>query len=576
MEDTLINFGSEMKVLGETADAWQVGGWAVVFNSHDASSLRDKFLKSTDYDIEDGETRSLYYNHGLDGTIKKTKLGRCTVELKDAGIWYEAEVKKRTDYLKAHAAKIIEGVKAGIYGTSTGAPSHLVERKSVDGGHEVTLWPISEISITPTPAEPLTTCISLKSLQEIEDADELKAKQSGWITANGTHILLGSETHRNILGGKDSGKPSDTEVLKAMDRHGVADKKAREAILDAHSKGHIQNTEQLHAILKHTTGNGEHGGSEGHAVTGVNAFGGGDGRFQTGGDKPDGKPDDAKPDDKEDKPDDDTSARLDHVEAGLKELKKGKGDHGSNKAAAGTVATKLKNMAAKTKGKLSDSLHKAADRLAGAISGSPAALLGAIGEAQDVIKEAKAGYEKGKAAGDAAAGKSVDISTETKELLTEQRLDQLTKDAPRCPDCNTILVRGDCPTCHPELTSDAAQSKESKSTHNFTTPQEVVQATEAILRTSMPLGWQAEAVRTAVNGLTARVEALSSVKAGRVISATNHDELSTVYAALMAACERLGSLVEAHKPESEKSIELDVLEMELRYLEQHSLAAMAV
>lgn len=176
MEDTLINFGSELKLIGETDDAWEVGGWAVVFGTHDASRLRDKFLKSTDYDVENGETRSLYYNHGLDGTIKKTRLGRATLEVKDAGVWYSGEIKKRTDYLKEHAAKIVEGVKAGIYGTSTGAPAHLVERKAVDGGHEVTLWPISEISITPTPAEPLTSCISLKSLIEIEEGtDELKA-----------------------------------------------------------------------------------------------------------------------------------------------------------------------------------------------------------------------------------------------------------------------------------------------------------------------------------------------------------------------------------------------------------------
>jgi phage head maturation protease len=166
--DTLIAFGSEMKVLEETADYWRVGGWAVVFGSHDVSHLKDRFEKATDYDFEDGARRSLFYNHGLDGTIKKTRLGEVQLQMKDAGVWYEGQLKKRTDYLKAHAERIAQGIKSGLFGTSTGAPAHLVDREKTGGGHQVKMWPIAEVSITPTPAEPLTTCVSLKSLQQME------------------------------------------------------------------------------------------------------------------------------------------------------------------------------------------------------------------------------------------------------------------------------------------------------------------------------------------------------------------------------------------------------------------------
>lgn len=170
--ETLVSFGSEMKVLGETSDAWQVGGWAVVFGTRDVTNLKDRFDGATDYDFEEGEKRTLYYNHGLDGTIKKTKMGQVKLETKDAGVWYSGELKKRTDYLQAHAERIAEGIKNGIFGTSTGAPAHLVEREKCPQGHNVKMWPIAEVSITPTPAEPLTSCVSLKSLAEIEAADE--------------------------------------------------------------------------------------------------------------------------------------------------------------------------------------------------------------------------------------------------------------------------------------------------------------------------------------------------------------------------------------------------------------------
>jgi hypothetical protein len=173
IDNTLVSFGSELKSLGETADSWRVGGWLVVFDSADISSLRDRFTKSTDFDIQDGDRRSIYYNHGLDSTIKRTKIGNSQLFIKDAGVWMEGEIKKRKDYLSQHVEKIADGVKNGVFGLSSGAPAHLVERKKLDDGHEIELWPLAEASITPTPAEPLTSCVSLKSLVEIEEQDAI-------------------------------------------------------------------------------------------------------------------------------------------------------------------------------------------------------------------------------------------------------------------------------------------------------------------------------------------------------------------------------------------------------------------
>lgn len=185
--DTLIHYGGEIKNIEESPDGWKFGGYLVVFDSTDVSSMRDRFTKSTDFDIQNGDRRSVYYNHGMDGTVKRTRLGDCRVQVKDAGIWIEGEIKKRSDYLAKHAEQIAMNIKQ--FGLSSGAPAHLVERKDVEGGHEVTLWPIAEASITPTPAEPMTGCVSLKSLMDVESEEAVKGTLLE-MSAKSTNTLL--------------------------------------------------------------------------------------------------------------------------------------------------------------------------------------------------------------------------------------------------------------------------------------------------------------------------------------------------------------------------------------------------
>lgn len=185
--DTLVTFGSEIKTVEETANGWKIGGYLVVFGSHDASHLKDRFSSETDFDIEDGERTSIYYNHGLDGTIKRSKLGDGRLFIDDAGVWFEGELKKRTDYLQQHIEKIAEGMARKIavkgasfsaFGLSSGAPAHLVERVAVDGGHLVTKWPLrTDCSITPTPAEPFTAVGAIKSLADWQSVDDMDAQE---------------------------------------------------------------------------------------------------------------------------------------------------------------------------------------------------------------------------------------------------------------------------------------------------------------------------------------------------------------------------------------------------------------
>lgn len=171
MEDTVINFGSEIKALSTAEDGTvTVGGYLVVFGSpdeHDATPMRDYFTKSTDFDIEDGDKTTVYYHHGLDPTLKARKLGTGTLSIKDAGVWFEAQMRSRDEY----EAKIMAMVKAGKLGLSSGTANHLVERERVGQAHHIKRWPLGlDASLTPTPGEPRTVCMSLKALMDEEAA----------------------------------------------------------------------------------------------------------------------------------------------------------------------------------------------------------------------------------------------------------------------------------------------------------------------------------------------------------------------------------------------------------------------
>jgi hypothetical protein len=173
-------FGGAVKALGEG----RVGGYLITFSDAASPDLTGEyFTKDTDYDLADGDTRSVYYAHGLDEQLGVTKIGRFTAKTDAIGIWVEAQLNLRDEYEKA-----IAGLAAkGKLGWSSGAPAHLVARKSVetkDGAtvREITHWPIAEASLTPSPAEPRNGAIAMKSLPALlglHPANHTKALPSG-------------------------------------------------------------------------------------------------------------------------------------------------------------------------------------------------------------------------------------------------------------------------------------------------------------------------------------------------------------------------------------------------------------
>jgi len=162
MDDELVYFSDELKALGEG----KVGGFLVRYSTaNDPDLVGDYFdAKST---IEVSDNMPLLYNHGMDSTIKKRRIGKVTrVEYQDAGVWAEAQMNMRDDYEKA----IYAMAEKGKLGFSSGALSHLVDREPAGKAWHIKTWFIGEASLTPTPAEYRNTVQSMKSLLPSEDA----------------------------------------------------------------------------------------------------------------------------------------------------------------------------------------------------------------------------------------------------------------------------------------------------------------------------------------------------------------------------------------------------------------------
>lgn len=150
--DYVKSFGGNVKAIGQYA----LRGRGVVYGGADLTG--DTFTKDTDL----GETRPfigmpVYYDHGLGsmrgqiGTVKAWMPA-------DDGIDVEIEIDRRNKY----AAEVMQLVKTGALGLSTGALSHLVVRE----GGELKRWIVGEISLTPTPAEPRTMTNEVKARQD--------------------------------------------------------------------------------------------------------------------------------------------------------------------------------------------------------------------------------------------------------------------------------------------------------------------------------------------------------------------------------------------------------------------------
>ena len=167
--DTLVWFGGEVKALD---DSGKIGGYLVRFSTADDPDLAgDFFTKDTDFGIADRSP--IKYHHGMDSYIKGVSLGVGMHAIKDdVGVWIEGQMQLRNEYEEA----IFEMAKQGKLGWSSGTASHLVEREAVGKSWHIKSWPLGlDASLTPTPCEPRTKAIPLKSyLSDLTQETEAK------------------------------------------------------------------------------------------------------------------------------------------------------------------------------------------------------------------------------------------------------------------------------------------------------------------------------------------------------------------------------------------------------------------
>lgn len=227
-QDELITFGSEIKALGNG----KVGGYLVRFSSKDDPDLTNDFF-TRETDLHFPSELPVLYNHGMDKVLKKRVIGLANVKLDDVGAWAESQLNLRDEYEK----EIYAMVEAGKLGYSSGALSHLVEREPVGKGISfIKSWFIGEVSLTPTPAEPRNTIVSLKSL----------------FTSDGAALPTeeGQKTVTTTQGEKKMADEIDVKALVAAELKAIKDAEAAEKarakeIEDAKAEGAKQAVEEL-------------------------------------------------------------------------------------------------------------------------------------------------------------------------------------------------------------------------------------------------------------------------------------------------------------------------------------------
>lgn len=188
MKDLLVTFGDEVKV----TSSGKVSGYLIRFGGTDLDG--DFFTQSCDFgrptNVGDSFKMNLYYAHGMDDVVGKETVGTGRVVVKDAGLWYEGQIEISDEYRKM----IAKLGQEGRLGFSSGAASHLVERKSVGNASQIIRWNLAEASLTPKPAEPRNMA-SVKSLKSLVEA-EVKASPSDlkvgdfvqWQSSGGTAV----------------------------------------------------------------------------------------------------------------------------------------------------------------------------------------------------------------------------------------------------------------------------------------------------------------------------------------------------------------------------------------------------
>jgi HK97 family phage major capsid protein len=152
-----------------TDDAATVAGYGVIFGGADLEG--ESFTPDTDYMLDLAPTKLVFYDHTL-GDVKHVIGKTLSMEADENGLWVEAELNRHAAYVDY----VLQLVEKGALGWSSGSVGHLTRRD----GKTIKTWPIVEMSLTPTPAEPRTLGVELiKSLSATDPAFAMLLPEAG-------------------------------------------------------------------------------------------------------------------------------------------------------------------------------------------------------------------------------------------------------------------------------------------------------------------------------------------------------------------------------------------------------------
>jgi len=145
-----------LKMLEPTELGPRVGGYLIIWGSAKNLDLHGEyFTEETELGLNAYDRRPVFYQHGLDATLKADIIGHIdTLRADEIGVWAEAQLEMHKRYVDAVNDLVIRGALHW----SSGTLPHLVD-VAEDG--RIKRWIIVEGSLTPTPAEPRRTDVSV-------------------------------------------------------------------------------------------------------------------------------------------------------------------------------------------------------------------------------------------------------------------------------------------------------------------------------------------------------------------------------------------------------------------------------
>lgn len=159
--DEFVTVGGSIKALSDG----KLYGAGIRFSGLDLTG--DYFMPDTYL----GEAKDFptMYQHGFDPQIGKRVIGKSRIDkIDDEAVWFETQLNLRDEYEQM----IYELGKAGKLSYSSGTSPHALITEKTDKGNRIKQWLLTEISLTPTPAEPMNTVIALKSLLGVNEQRE--------------------------------------------------------------------------------------------------------------------------------------------------------------------------------------------------------------------------------------------------------------------------------------------------------------------------------------------------------------------------------------------------------------------